>query len=314
MNEREELIRNLIKEKGGTMKQYLHLLKSIVNHETGGTNDYAIRQIGGGPGRGGYQFEEGNNRGGITAVRRTIAYYKSLKKELPEWLKNAVTKKSLDASKLTSEQQDILFLGNMKIHPKADFSKVMTGEQSIPDFWAKYHWAGKKEKEASRLTNFKETYTPLSALEEKKQTIGNDSTLLNKKKDNIYSSPIKKPELIKPVVEKQYNSKTMPQFTKKESEPISETGYDNFDNLINYMKSVNTNKKAYGGNIKADYSKNLNSFNTGGTHEFNPLGGIPLGIGSNGKQNTVEQGETSVNLKKGKYIFSNRITLDGKIQ
>lgn len=53
-------------------------------------------------------------------------------------------------------------------------------------------------------------------------------------------------------------------------------------------------------------------FEGGGTHEQNPLGGIPLGFGSNGKQNTVEEGETKFSFDDGDYIFSNRITTDGK--
>ena len=44
----------------------------------------------------------------------------------------------------------------------------------------------------------------------------------------------------------------------------------------------------------------LNEFNEGGTHDQNPLGGIPMGNG-----NSVEQGET----KKDDFIYSDRITL-----
>jgi len=54
---------------------------------------------------------------------------------------------------------------------------------------------------------------------------------------------------------------------------------------------------------------NLNSFDVGGTHDSSPLGGIPQGIGSNGQQNTVEEGETSHKINGKKFIFSNRIFL-----
>ena len=54
-------------------------------------------------------------------------------------------------------------------------------------------------------------------------------------------------------------------------------------------------------------------FEGGGTHEQNPLGGIPLGFGSNGKQNTVEEGETKFSFDDGDYIFSNRIITGKKI-
>lgn len=49
----------------------------------------------------------------------------------------------------------------------------------------------------------------------------------------------------------------------------------------------------------------LNEFNEGGTHEQNPLGGIPMGVGSNGKLNTVEENETM----KGDFVYSNRIMI-----
>lgn len=50
-------------------------------------------------------------------------------------------------------------------------------------------------------------------------------------------------------------------------------------------------------------------FEAGGTHEQNPLGGIPQGVGSNGKPNLVEEGETKWN----DYIFSNSLGFGGKI-
>lgn len=57
-----------------------------------------------------------------------------------------------------------------------------------------------------------------------------------------------------------------------------------------------TNKYNLGGGL-------LNEFNEGGTHEENPIGGIPQGIGPNGKLNTVEEGET----KYENYVFSDTL-------
>jgi hypothetical protein len=48
-------------------------------------------------------------------------------------------------------------------------------------------------------------------------------------------------------------------------------------------------------------------FENGGSHEQNPIGGIPQGVGANGKLNLVEEGETKWN----DYIFSNSFSLDG---
>ena len=61
---------------------------------------------------------------------------------------------------------------------------------------------------------------------------------------------------------------------------------------------------------QALYGGTFTSYGVGGKHETNPNGGIPLGNNS-----TVEQDETSFNFKKrGKFIFSNRITFDGVIK
>ena len=66
---------------------------------------------------------------------------------------------------------------------------------------------------------------------------------------------------------------------------------------------------ADGGSIESNginWDNGLTEFNVGGTHEENPYNGIPQGMGSNGKENKVEQGETKWN----DYIFSNRLTAD----
>ena len=67
---------------------------------------------------------------------------------------------------------------------------------------------------------------------------------------------------------------------------------------------------AQGGLIESqDNQSGLNRYDAGGTHEQNPYGGIPQGVGSNGKMNTVEQGETSFKFGKQKFIFSDRIKI-----
>ena len=77
-----------------------------------------------------------------------------------------------------------------------------------------------------------------------------------------------------------------------------------------------TNDYAMGGKIGGaptetayDASQLVTKFENGGSHSQNSLGGIPQGIGSNGKPNLVEEGETKWN----DYIFSNNITTDGEM-
>jgi hypothetical protein len=59
-----------------------------------------------------------------------------------------------------------------------------------------------------------------------------------------------------------------------------------------------------GGRAFADGGQ-LTEFNEGGSHEMNPLGGIPQGFAQDGKLNLVEQGETKLNAAD--YIFSDQI-------
>jgi len=88
-----------------------------------------------------------------------------------------------------------------------------------------------------------------------------------------------------------------------------ETDYSGFQNLK--RPTDNITEYAYGGSVKTEDSENFVAFEGGGTHEQNSLGGIPQGTGSNGKMNTVEEGETKVTIKGEEYIFSERGQLDG---
>ena len=68
-----------------------------------------------------------------------------------------------------------------------------------------------------------------------------------------------------------------------------------------------TSSFSQGGSTGGSNEPMVVEFNEGGSHDENPHGGIPIGMGSNGKINTVEEGET----KFGDYVFSDRISLDG---
>ena len=51
----------------------------------------------------------------------------------------------------------------------------------------------------------------------------------------------------------------------------------------------------------------LTEFNEGGSHNENPLGGIPQGQSKEGVPNTVQEGETKYNLNGHQYVYSNDI-------
>ena len=86
--------------------------------------------------------------------------------------------------------------------------------------------------------------------------------------------------------------------------------YDMMDQ-IEKSEKFNSTKKAKGGYINPLSMPNngLFSFQGGGTHAQNPLGGIPIGKTLQGKQNSVEHGESTFTFPEGKYIFSNRLKL-----
>ena len=69
------------------------------------------------------------------------------------------------------------------------------------------------------------------------------------------------------------------------------------------QQNILSNMK-YGGRMY-DNGGMLTEYNEGGTHEENPLGGIPVGQGPNGEPNLVEEGET----RFGDYIFSDRLEI-----
>lgn len=156
MNEElRKLLNTIIKKKGGSYKDYRLLMDKIGYHES--KSDSKAIQKGGGPGRGKYQFEVGDNKGANTAINRTYKYMQANGIKPPQWLNDAYKNKSTDASKLKDYQQDIMFLGNMMGHPKADFKNVIDGKESTVDFWSKYHWAGKNKDLEARTKSFNDS-------------------------------------------------------------------------------------------------------------------------------------------------------------
>lgn len=68
--------------------------------------------------------------------------------------------------------------------------------------------------------------------------------------------------------------------------------------------------KAFGGDLLthgAEWDNGLRVIGNGGTHEENPMEGVPMGMDAEGNPNLVEQGEVIFN----DYVFSNRLFADG---
>lgn len=68
------------------------------------------------------------------------------------------------------------------------------------------------------------------------------------------------------------------------------------------------NKKALGGTLTHGgvFSDGVSVVREGGSHEENPLTGVPMGIAPDGKPNLVEEGEVIFN----NYVFSDRLNLN----
>lgn len=93
----------------------------------------------------------------------------------------------------------------------------------------------------------------------------------------------------------------------KQQEAINEA--TNFNNSVGnkiYPDSLGSNIYAKGGQLETvNPNEDLIRIESGGTHEENPIGGVPMGTDAEGTMNTVEQGETV--LKD--FVYSNRIKL-----
>jgi len=81
---------------------------------------------------------------------------------------------------------------------------------------------------------------------------------------------------------------------------------------LNFSNSSNL-PMAYGGNLPNTTEIPIGSFThfaNGGTHESNPLGGIPQGYNSKGQLRTTEENEGKFKFPEGDYIFSNRLKFE----
>ena len=142
-----ELMQLIIRDKGGTSQQYNQLMDYVAYHETGPEQrmDPKARQITNtgkkdGYGRGLFMFEAGEGRGGNAAANRLHNYFESVDVDSPKWLLDIKgLNKNVDATKLTANQQKMLFLGNHRMRTESNFSNIWSGKQSYGDFWQKEH-------------------------------------------------------------------------------------------------------------------------------------------------------------------------------
>jgi hypothetical protein len=124
------------------------VMNRIAWHESRSVVD--CKQIGGGPGRGLFQFEVGKSQGGETAMRRLVRWFNASEVDIPSWAN--IGDNGVDASELTEDAQKMMFLGNVRYHPKASLKGLSA--KNLPDWWADYHWAGDASHREGHIESF----------------------------------------------------------------------------------------------------------------------------------------------------------------
>lgn len=109
------------------------------------SNNRNIRQgerIGGGPGRGHFQFETKEGSGAFqTALNRLSNRYEHMGETVPKWIDKA--RKSDDARTLTREQQEDVLLADLWYKKGSDpLIKKALKTGVAKDLWLQKHWAG----------------------------------------------------------------------------------------------------------------------------------------------------------------------------
>ena len=155
MSKLDELYEFMLSNMCIRYKQTQESLENIMNriafHESHG--DFKCKQFGGGPGRGLFQFEEGMNQGGETAMNRLLRWFSKNSRLAPKW--TTINVNGVDATRLKPKAQKMLFMGNVRYHPKASFKGLDDG--GLPEWWAKYHWAGPEYQKEERLESFNDS-------------------------------------------------------------------------------------------------------------------------------------------------------------
>ena len=159
----EDLVSSVELLKGVSRSNLESLMDNIAAWESDYKNKQDIitdaKQVGGGPGRGAFQFEiyDVNGQGqpaAITAANRLNNLYEEVGAEKPEWLKNLKIKyrepksykeaaENFNPADLTYEQQKMLFLGDAlmasggKGKPLEQLNEISPGM-----WWGQYHQTG----------------------------------------------------------------------------------------------------------------------------------------------------------------------------
>tara|TARA_R110000796_G_C14531724_1_gene431943 strand:+ start:960 stop:1622 length:663 start_codon:yes stop_codon:yes gene_type:complete len=124
--------------------------RDLVGSHEGASGGYSARQIGGGPGRGMYQFDEASAQTAYNRLK-TIASDRgySIPKLTNEDFKNM--------DKVSPEIQDLLFTANIAKSPNTSISTILTDKSQWDNQWLDGHWRGKDKDREVRRASFQHT-------------------------------------------------------------------------------------------------------------------------------------------------------------
>lgn len=164
MRAREQALQAWSKYKGWTPAQagrFNAFANGVAQVESNGKP--GIAQIGGGPGRGKYQYElqAGGSGANITARNRLKKFQKTVD---PTFQLSAADQKILDGrdpdfSKMSEDGQDAMFIVDKALSalPTDD---VANGNLPPAEAWAKYHWAGDQSKKGEKIAQWDRSGAP----------------------------------------------------------------------------------------------------------------------------------------------------------
>jgi len=157
-----ELVLNAIQKdpKRNYSNEEISVLKRHADYVANAESDNIANriQMGGGPGRGKYQYElstenKSGQQGAKTAVNRYINFKKDKKLTLTEKDKQLMQDKNPDFSKLSEDMQDAIFYAD-KAMGKMPVTDLVKGNLSQEDAWADYHWSGNPEERQTKIDYF----------------------------------------------------------------------------------------------------------------------------------------------------------------
>jgi hypothetical protein len=129
---------------------------TIAYHES--SMDPQRLQMAGGPGRGAFQYDAPSAKAASNRLKDLATYWN---KPNPEWNTVEGTK---DFSKLSIEQQKMLWLADKLMDKTVDLKSLGMGEEPLKDFWADHHWRGADKDRNKRQLSFESHRLPAKLL------------------------------------------------------------------------------------------------------------------------------------------------------